>query len=142
MKRLPSLLLACAASLAIGGCTPLLVQNPGQGLSPVNAIASGEARHLMLLGYDVVSYFTEKAERAGDPGIKILDGKLYMFGGDGSHDAFMLRPRDNLALANKYWDEEVDGSNAFFQRTKRVIFRVPHWKTSAELADEVARSRK
>ena len=194
MKRLHSLLLACAASLAFGGCTPLLVQNPGQGLSPVNAISSGEDRHLMLFGYEVVSYFTERAERPGDPAIKslykgvtfrfsrpehkalfdaapekyipqfggfctngivyavpwggsvsrweILDGKLYMFGGDGSHDAFMLRPRDNLALADRYWNEEVNGSNAFFQRTRRVIFRVPHWKTSAELAAEVARASK
>ena len=73
---------------------------------------------------------------------EMIDGKLYMFGGKGSHEAFKLDPARNLALANKYWKEEVEGANAFFQRTKRVIFHVPHWKSSAELAEEVARSRR
>jgi len=73
---------------------------------------------------------------------EIFDGKLYIFGGKGSHDAFMLDVPRNMALANKYWKEEVNGSNAFFQRTKRLIFRVPHYKTGKELADEVARAKK
>jgi YHS domain-containing protein len=73
---------------------------------------------------------------------RIIDGKLYMFGGQGSMDAFMLHPAENMALANKYWNEEVNGSNAFIQRTRRVIFHVPHWKTGKELAEEVARARK
>jgi YHS domain-containing protein len=73
---------------------------------------------------------------------EMIDGKLYMFGGHGSHDAFMLDVPRNMALANKYWNEEVNGSNAFFQRTKRLIFRVPHYKSGKELADEVARAKK
>ena len=68
----------------------------------------------------------------------MFDGKLYIFGGKGSHDAFMLDVPRNMALANKYWGEEVNGSNAFVQRTKRLIFRVPHYKSGAELAAEVA----
>ena len=72
---------------------------------------------------------------------EMFDGKLYMFGGQGSHDAFMLDPQKNLALANKYWNEEVNGSNAFWQRTKRLIFRVPHYKSGKELADEVAAAK-
>jgi len=73
---------------------------------------------------------------------EMIDGKLYIFGGKGSHDAFMLDVPRNMALAHKYWDEEVNGSNAFIQRTKRLIFRVPHYKSGKELADEVARARK
>jgi YHS domain-containing protein len=73
---------------------------------------------------------------------EIIDGKLYMFGGQGSHDAFNLDPKRNLALAEKYWKEEVDGSNAFIQRTTRLIFRVPHYKTGKELAEEVSKARK
>jgi YHS domain-containing protein len=73
---------------------------------------------------------------------RVIDGKLYMFGGQGSMDAFMLDPVKNIALANKYWNEEVNGSNAFIQRTRRVIFHVPHWKTGKELAEEVARAKK
>ena len=74
---------------------------------------------------------------------KMIDGKLYMFGGQGSMDAFMLHPVENMALANKYWSEEVNGSNAFWQRTKRTTFaRVPHYKSGKELADEVAAAKK
>jgi YHS domain-containing protein len=73
---------------------------------------------------------------------EIFDGKLYMFGGRGSHDAFMLDVPRNMALANKYWNEEVNGSNALVQRVKRLVFRVPHYKTGKELADEVAAAKK
>ena len=186
-------LLAAASLMVTAGCAPLLTQNPGQGLSPVNAVAEGNDKHLMLAGRDVVSYFTQKAERKGSPDIKseykgvtfrfssadhkrmfdaapekylpqfggyctngivygipwgggenfeIIDGKLYMFGGQGSRDAFMLDVPRNMALANKYWTEEVNGSNAFIQRSKRAIFRVPHYKSGKELADEVAKAKK
>jgi YHS domain-containing protein len=194
MKPLRLPLLAFAASLAIGGCAPLVTQSPGQGLSPVNAVSEGEDHHLMLFGSDVVNYFTDKAYRKGDPAIKsvykdvtfrfataehktmfdaapekyipqfggycsngivygipwggdadvfeLFDGKLYIFGGRGSHDAFMLDVPRNMALAHKYWSEEVNGSNAFWQRTKRLVFRVPHYKTGEELAAEVAKAKK
>lgn len=194
MKPLRNLLLACAASVAIAGCAPLVTQSPGQGLSPVNAVSEGEDKHLMLFGHDVVSYFTEKTHRPGSPAIRsvhkgvtfrfskpehkalfdaapekyipqyggyctngivygipwggdadrweMIDGKLYIFGGRGSRDAFMLDAPRNMALAEKYWNEEMNGSNAFLQRTKRLVFRVPHYKSGEELAAEVARAKK
>ena len=178
----------------VAGCAPLMTQSPGKGLSPVNAVSDGEDKHLMLFGHDVVSYFTERTHRPGNPAIKsvykdvtfrfskpehkalfdasperyipqfggyctngivygipwggdadrweMIDGKLYIFGGQGSHDAFMLDVPRNMALANKYWAEEVNGSNAFFQRSKRLVMRVPHYKSGKELAEEVARARK
>ena len=73
---------------------------------------------------------------------EIIDGKLYIFGGRGSRDAFMLDVPRNMSLANKYWNEEVNGSNAFIQRSKRLVMRVPHYKSGKELADEVAKARK
>jgi hypothetical protein len=73
---------------------------------------------------------------------KMIDGKLYIFGGKSSMDAFMLDVPRNMALANKYWAEEVNGSNALIQRTKRLVFHVPHWKSGAELAAEVAARQK
>lgn len=72
---------------------------------------------------------------------RIIDGKLYIFGGAGSRDAFLLDAKANAALADKYWKEEVDGSNAFWQRAKRLVMRVPHYKSGKELADEVARAK-
>ena len=68
----------------------------------------------------------------------IIDEKLYIFGGQGSKDAFELDLANNLALANKYWAEEVVGGNSFIQRGKRLIFRVPHYKSGDDLAKEIA----
>jgi YHS domain-containing protein len=190
MRRLAALLLA---SVAVAGCAPLVTQSPGQGLSPVNAVADGDDKHLILFGHDVVSYFTDGRHQMGSPAHKsvhkgvtfrfasaahkalfdaspekyipqfggycangivygipwggdadtwrIIDGKLYIFGGAGSRDAFLLDPARNAALAHKYWDEEVNGSNAFWQRSKRLVLRVPHYKSGKELADEVERAK-
>jgi YHS domain-containing protein len=192
MKRLLAPALAAAAIL-LAGCAPMVTQSPGQGLSPVNAVADGDDKHLILFGHDVVSYFTDGRHQMGSPAHKtvykgvtfrfasaehkklfdsapgnyvpqfggycangivygipwggdadtwrIIDGKLYIFGGAGSRDAFLLDPKSNLALAEKYWKEEVDGSNAFWQRAKRLVMRVPHYKGGKELADEVARAK-
>ena len=73
---------------------------------------------------------------------EMIGGKLYIFGGKGSRDAFLLDVPKNMALANKYWNEEMNGSNAFWQRTKRLVLRVPHYKTGKELAEEVAAAKK
>jgi hypothetical protein len=35
----------------------------------------------------------------------------------------------------------VQGSNSFLQRTKRMVLRVPHYKTDEELAREVAAAK-
>ena len=74
---------------------------------------------------------------------RMIEGKLYIFGGQGSRDAFLLDVPKNRGLADKYWAEEVAGSNAFIQRTKRTtIARVAHYKSGAELAAEVAAAKK
>ena len=74
---------------------------------------------------------------------RMIEGKLYIFGGQGSRDAFLLDVPKNRALADKYWAEEVAGSNAFIQRTKRTtVARVAHYKSGAELALEVAAAKK
>jgi YHS domain-containing protein len=66
------------------------------------------------------------------------NGKLYIFGGKGSKDGFELDVKKNTELADKYWKEEVAGSNSFVQRSKRLVLRVPHYKSGEELAKEVA----
>jgi YHS domain-containing protein len=67
---------------------------------------------------------------------RIYRGKLYVFGGQSSRDQFEIETEKNLELAHKYWNEEVAGSNAVFTRTKRLVFRVPHYKTGKQLSDE------
>jgi YHS domain-containing protein len=73
---------------------------------------------------------------------RMIDGKLYIFGGQGSKDAFELDVPRNIQLAEKYWKEEVAGSNSFWQRGKRLILRVPHYKSGKELAEAVAAAKK
>ena len=72
---------------------------------------------------------------------RMVDGKLYIFGGAGSRDAWLLDEPRNLKLADKYWNEEVQGTNSFWQRTKRLIFRVPHYQTGEQLAKAVAEAK-
>src|SRR5689334_19045318 len=165
MLKTRSILSFAGVAILLAGCAPLTTQSPGQGLSPVNAVAIGEDSRVMLHGHDVVSYFTEGAHRPGTPLLKsdykgvtfrfskpehkrlfdaapekylpqyggycangivygipwggnadnwrIINGKLYIFGGPRSSDAFLLDVPKNIALADKYWAEEVSGSNAF-----------------------------
>lgn len=72
---------------------------------------------------------------------RIIDGKLYIFGGAGSKAAFELDVAGNLRLADQYWAEEVQGRNSFWQRGKRLVLRVPHYKSGAELASMVEQAR-
>ena len=65
-------------------------------------------------------------------------GKLYIFGGRASKEAFELDAPGNIRLADKYWNEEVAGSNSWWQRYKRLVLRVPHYKSGEELAKMVA----
>ena len=72
---------------------------------------------------------------------KIVGGKLYIFGGQLSRDAFELEEQKNLALADAYWKNEVANSNSFIQRLKRLVLRVPHYKTGDELSAAVAKAK-
>ncbi|HEX4843481.1 MAG TPA: YHS domain-containing (seleno)protein [Limnobacter sp.] len=67
----------------------------------------------------------------------VVDGKLYIFGGDVSKAAFELKLQESIQLADTYWQQEVANSNSFIQRTKRLVMRVPHYKTGEEQAAEV-----
>jgi YHS domain-containing protein len=73
---------------------------------------------------------------------RVINGKLYIFGGAQSRDAFLLDPQKNVALADKYWNEEIKGANALFQRNKRLVMKVSHYKSDAEVAAEIAKQKK
>lgn len=175
--------------LTLSGCGAMMAQNPGGGLSPVNATATDETDHLLLFGADVVAYFEAGQFVQGAPeyhsqyqgvdfhfasaahkqqfernpqaflpqyggycangitfGIPwggnadeflIRDGKLYIFGGALSRQAFMLDFATNRDLADRYWQQEISGANSFWQRIKRLVLRVPHYQTGQQQADAV-----
>lgn len=64
---------------------------------------------------------------------RIYRGKLYVFGGQASRDQFEMETELNLQRAHHYWTREIAGSNALWVRTKRLIFRVPHYQSDAAL---------
>ncbi len=72
---------------------------------------------------------------------RIVDKKLYIFGGAGSKAAFELDLPGNIRLADTYWKDEVAGSNAFLQRSRRLVGKVPHYKSGEELAAMVNAAR-
>ena len=72
---------------------------------------------------------------------RIMEGRLYIFGGAGSKAAFELDVPGNVRLADRYWQTEVRDSNAFLQRAWRLVLRVPHYRSGAELADAVRKAR-
>jgi YHS domain-containing protein len=73
----------------------------------------------------------------GDPDAwHIIDGRLFIFGGTSSRKYFLMDQSRNLQLADQYWKDEIKGSHGTTQRYKRLVFRVPHYKTGHELAAE------
>jgi YHS domain-containing protein len=67
---------------------------------------------------------------------RIYRGKLYVFGGQSSRDQFEMETELNLQRAHQYWDSEIAGSNPLWVRYKRLVFRVPHYKSDAALQAE------
>ena len=67
---------------------------------------------------------------------KIIDGRLFMFGGAGSKRYFEMDQERNVKLGDNYWKTEAQGSIPRIQSWKRLIFKVPHYKTNRELAAE------
>jgi hypothetical protein len=67
---------------------------------------------------------------------RIYRGRLYVFGGQKSRDHFEMETELNLERAHRYWNEEVAGSNPLLTRWRRLVFRVPHYKTDAQLQRE------
>ncbi len=67
---------------------------------------------------------------------KLIGGKLYIFGGGSSKNYFLMDEAMNLALADRYWADEVKGSIGVVQRYKRLVLRAPHYRTGKELETE------
>lgn len=77
----------------------------------------------------------------GDPDTwKIIDGKLYIFGGQSSRNYFLMDEKRNLELAQRYWRDEVEGMHPRIQTARRLVFRVPHYRSGKEL-EEAWRAR-
>ena len=70
---------------------------------------------------------------------KIIDGRLYLFADRRARQYFEMDQERNLRLAWHYWETEVQDSTRWLQSVRRYVFRVPHYKSNAELAAEYER---
>jgi YHS domain-containing protein len=75
----------------------------------------------------------------GDPTVWLaVQGRVFIFADAASKAAFELDLERNIALADRYWKDEVAGSFSTWQALKRRVDRVPHYRSRSELAREVA----
>lgn len=67
---------------------------------------------------------------------RIYRGRLYIFRSQAARDHFEMDTEIHLARAHAYWRNEVAGSHALAQRIKRLVFRVPHFRSERSLQQE------
>lgn len=66
----------------------------------------------------------------------VHQGKLYLFGSERSKANWLMDVERNVELGDRYWEEETKDVPFRLQNWKRYVFRVPHYKTDAELDRE------
>jgi len=71
----------------------------------------------------------------------VIDDKLYLFGGPRSRQNWMLDYVDNIRTGDMYWEAETKDVPYRLQNAKRYTFKVPGYKTDAEL-DAIYAQRK
>ena len=102
----------------------LFVANPGKFAPQYGGFCTNGLVYAIPLGGEPTNF-------------KIIDNKLYLFGGARSKIYFEMDQEKNLKLADQYWESEVKDSNWRMQSWKRVWFsKVPHYKTNKDLAAE------
>jgi len=193
MRRGARLGAALALAVLLGGCNSLVAQNPSSAMQPVNAVYRVDQPRLMLQGYDLVAYFSERQAVPGQPQLSVehekviylfssaanrdlfkqdprkyapayhgydamrmvfaiperadpkvwafIDGRLFFFVDAASMDAFDLDRAGHITLADRYWADEVLGHFSEWQRTRRLLDTVPHYKSRDALAREVAAAK-
>jgi YHS domain-containing protein len=66
----------------------------------------------------------------------VYRGRLYLFGSERSRANWMMDADDNIRLGDEYWEKESKDVPYRLQNAKRLVFRVPHYKTDRELDAE------
>ena len=63
----------------------------------------------------------------------IVDDKLYLYGGPRSRQNWMIDYQENIKVGDAYWESEIKDAYSRVQNFKRYTFKVPGYKTDAEL---------
>ena len=67
---------------------------------------------------------------------KIVDDRLYFFGGPRSRRNWEMDEKVNIKVGDEYWEQETKDVPFRWQNFKRYTFKVPGYKTDAELDAE------
>lgn len=66
----------------------------------------------------------------------VYNDRLYLFGSERSKRGWLLDVKNNVALGDRYWEEETKDVPHRIQNYKRYTFKVAHYKTDAQLDTE------
>ena len=133
------------AGIAMPGRAELTAEHDGATYRFANEtnrrlfIASPERYVPQFDGYCANRMVYAQPVAGGTDAFKIIDGRLYLFSSRSEKQYFEMDQDRNLRLATHYWASEVRDSTIWWQSLKRQIFRVPHYKSSDELAAEYQR---
>jgi YHS domain-containing protein len=102
-----------------------------------NAFLAEPERYVPAFGGYCASgaHYALKA-RIGADTFKIVDGRLYLFGGPRSRRHWEMDQADNIRLGEWYWENETKDRPDRLQNWYRYTFKVPHYKTDAQLEAE------
>ncbi len=68
---------------------------------------------------------------------KIVNDKLYIFADPISRSFWEMDQEFNIKTGDHLWVSEMKGRIPLLQSYKRIIFRVPHYKTTAQLTEQL-----
>jgi len=71
----------------------------------------------------------------------VHDDRLYLFGSDRSRRNWLMDAAENVKVGDRYWAEEMKDVPYRLQNARRYTFKVPGYKTDAELDAERERRR-
>jgi YHS domain-containing protein len=74
--------------------------------------------------------------RIGFETFKVVDDRLYFFGGPRSKRNWEMDEKINVEVGDAYWEKETKDVPFRWQNFKRYTFKVPGYKTDAELDAE------
>lgn len=71
----------------------------------------------------------------------VHNDRLYLFGSERSKRGWLLDRDRNIVLGDQYWEDETKNVPYRLQNAKRLVFKVAHYKTDAELDAEYDRRK-
>lgn len=107
----------------------IFLQNPDRFIPQYGGFCANGATYAMKWGGEAENY-------------EIYNDRLFIFGGQKSYDYWTMDKAKNVEYADNYWKNEMKDSSARLQTWKRLVFRVPHYKTSKQLEEEWQVKRK